>query len=172
MTKPQLRAQLKAARLTLSAEERAAASQAINARLQAVLDWSSVRNVHAFEPLLDLGEVNITPFVQSLQCSVVHPRQQNGEWVLEQEPYDVILVPMLGFDTGLHRIGYGGGYYDKFLAGQPQAVKIGVCFEIGRIEQLPIESHDIALNCVVTESAVYGDLLDRHGGLNPTHIVY
>jgi 5,10-methenyltetrahydrofolate synthetase len=63
---------------------------------------------------------------------------------------------MLGFDPKtLHRIGYGGGYYDKFLAGQPEAKKVGVCYEAGKTGQIPMESHDIALDMVVTENQVY-----------------
>lgn len=66
--------------------------------------------------------------------------------------FDLILVPMLGFDDQLQRIGYGGGYYDKFLATQPHASKIGVCFELGRLDQpIPAEPHDIPLERVVTE---------------------
>lgn len=138
-------------------EERVAKSQVIAAQLETVLDWTLVNNVHAFEPILSLGEVDISPFVRLLACPVSYPAKRNGEWVMGAEAYDVIIVPMLGFDASLHRLGYGGGFYDKFLAAQPQARMIGVCFELGKVDQLPVESHDISLNLVVTEAAVYRD---------------
>src|SRR5205085_1415379 len=71
------------------------------------------------------------------------------------DKYDAIIVPMLGFDKNLHRIGYGGGYYDKFLATQPQAQKIGVCFEVCRVKEIPIEEHDVKLDLIVTEGKIY-----------------
>jgi 5-formyltetrahydrofolate cyclo-ligase len=69
--------------------------------------------------------------------------------------FDVVIVPMLGFDNDLQRIGYGGGYYDKFLAGQGGAKKIGVCFTLGLISKVPSEPHDIKLDTIVTENKIY-----------------
>jgi len=65
---------------------------------------------------------------------------------------------MLGFDKTLNRIGYGGGYYDKFLANQPDAQKIGVCFEQGKVEHIPAEPHDIPLDIIITEEKVYSSV--------------
>jgi 5-formyltetrahydrofolate cyclo-ligase len=62
---------------------------------------------------------------------------------------------MLAFDTSLQRIGYGGGYYDRFLATQPQARKVGVCFELGKVQYVRSEPHDIPLDSIVTERRVY-----------------
>jgi 5,10-methenyltetrahydrofolate synthetase len=69
-------------------------------------------------------------------------------------------VPLLGFDTKtLHRIGYGGGYYDRFLATQSQSLKIGICFEQGKLAELPADRHDIPLDTVITETAVYKKII-------------
>lgn len=69
---------------------------------------------------------------------------------------DMVLVPMLGFDSHGQRIGYGKGYYDRFLAQTRQdCLKIGLCFELGRLtETLEAESHDIPLDHVVTETGI------------------
>ena len=156
MDKSELRAQLKAARLSLSPEEHRLKSQAITARLETVTDWSKIGHVHAFMPIASLGEVDIMPFVQSLTCAVSYPAKVNGEWIMDDSvAYDVIIVPMLGFDASLHRLGHGGGYYDKFLSTQPKATKIGVCFELGKAGQLPVEPHDIPLDTIVTETSIY-----------------
>ncbi len=69
---------------------------------------------------------------------------------------DMVLIPMLAFDEEGNRLGYGAGYYDKFLElVRPNCIKIGLCFEMGRqSELLPVEGHDVKLDFVVTESTV------------------
>lgn len=69
---------------------------------------------------------------------------------------DMVLVPMLAFDAEGNRLGYGAGYYDKFLElTRPNCIKIGLCFEMGRqAELLPSEAHDVKLDFVVTESTI------------------
>lgn len=170
VTKAELRHQLKQARLGLSGEERQANSELINQRLIELIDWSAVKFLHCFEPLMSLGEVDVSGFITAL--GQAHPaidiftsRQFNDIWhvvpVDAEKPvgtpaFDVIIVPMLGFDpASLHRLGYGGGYYDRFLAIQPQAQKIGACFELGKIANLPNESYDVSLDQIVTELQSY-----------------
>lgn len=157
LTKPELRQRLKAKRLALSQAERAAKSGLIVKKLREAIDWSDVDSVHIYEPLLDLGEVDVSKFTSS--ALFFTSRKVDGDWRVvpikgsAQVPdnFEVIIVPMLGFDSSLHRIGYGGGYYDKFLATQPTAKKIGVCFAEGRVESLPAEPHDIKLDMVITD---------------------
>lgn len=167
-TKTELRRELKRARLALAPEERAAKSTAITGRLWQALDWGRVGSVHCYEPIERLGEVDITDFISALQWEypeirLFTSRQIGGAWRIisleygkptENVQLDVIIVPMLGFDELLHRVGYGGGYYDRFLATQPQARKIGVCFELGKVLAIPAESHDVGLDMVVTEKAI------------------
>ena len=69
---------------------------------------------------------------------------------------DLILVPGCGFDVQRRRLGRGGGYYDRFLASQPDAITVGVCFECQLIDQLPTESHDQAVDFILTEERVLG----------------
>lgn len=65
--------------------------------------------------------------------------------------FDYIVVPMLGFDrVTRHRVGFGGGFYDRFLAQQPHAKKIGVCFTEFAIDNLEHEPHDIPLDEIIT----------------------
>ncbi|MBA4286834.1 MAG: 5-formyltetrahydrofolate cyclo-ligase [Xanthomonadaceae bacterium] len=68
--------------------------------------------------------------------------------------FDVILVPLLGFDATGGRIGNGGGYYDRALAaprigGRPQ--RIGYAYAVQRVDLLPMEAFDVRLDAVVTE---------------------
>jgi 5-formyltetrahydrofolate cyclo-ligase len=70
---------------------------------------------------------------------------------------DIILVPMVGFDSRGYRLGYGGGYYDRTLAGPtPRPLAIGVGFELGRVDTIHPQAHDVPLDMVVTEAGVFG----------------
>jgi len=59
LTKQELRESLKTARLALSEKDRQRKSTAILARLKTVIDWSQVRSIHCFEPISELGEVDV-----------------------------------------------------------------------------------------------------------------
>jgi 5-formyltetrahydrofolate cyclo-ligase len=68
---------------------------------------------------------------------------------------DVIIMPLLGFDTSGTRLGYGGGYYDRTLAlmtRRPQL--IGYAFAAQQLPSIPHEPHDIPLDMVVTEDGI------------------
>lgn len=69
-------------------------------------------------------------------------------------PSTVVLVPGLAFTSGRHRLGYGCGYFDRFLADFP-GMSIGLCYDFQIIPALPIEPHDVALDYVVSESEVF-----------------
>jgi 5-formyltetrahydrofolate cyclo-ligase len=160
-TKSVLRQQLKQARLEMDETARAAHSEAIIKQLKQAIDWSKITTLHCYDPIPSLNEVDISDFISTLRAEypnlkIYTPKKVNDTWQIPDSKFDVIIVPMLGFDPKtLHRIGYGGGYYDKFLATQPQAQKIGVCFEQGRVEQIPTEPHDILLDTVATEIRTY-----------------
>ena len=68
---------------------------------------------------------------------------------------DLILVPGVVFDTNCHRIGRGGGYYDKFLRQHKESFKIGVCYDFQLKHQaLPTLWHDQPMDRVVSPSLV------------------
>lgn len=70
----------------------------------------------------------------------------------------LVLVPLVAFDSRCHRLGYGGGYYDRTLAAlktQGRVISVGLAFEAQKVSRLPSGMHDIALDYVVTETACY-----------------
>jgi 5-formyltetrahydrofolate cyclo-ligase len=168
--KSELRKRLKQRRLELTNAEHTLMSRAICEGLTEVTDWSKVKAVHFFEPIRELLEVDLNNFISDLQdtyadMSFFTTKEIEGQWeTVALQPgevpdsfdgFDVIIVPMLGFDQSLNRIGYGGGFYDKFLAEQPDALKVGVCFDEGIIDQLPAEPPDIPMDLIVTEDRIY-----------------
>lgn len=72
--------------------------------------------------------------------------------------FDVIVVPLLGFDNHGRRLGNGGGYYDRALATRKPFRKpllVGYGYEIQRIAEIPSEPWDIRLNAMATEAGIY-----------------
>jgi 5-formyltetrahydrofolate cyclo-ligase len=71
---------------------------------------------------------------------------------------DVILVPCVGFTDEGFRLGYGGGYFDRYLAQHPQVTTVGVAWSVGRLsaEEFQPEGHDQPLMVVVTDEGVVG----------------
>lgn len=64
---------------------------------------------------------------------------------------DIIIVPGIAFDTHGHRVGYGAGYYDRFLPQAPGARWIGLTYDCLLVPELPAEIHDQRLHAILTE---------------------
>lgn len=88
------------------------------------------------------------------------PMTQGSFGILEPQHFeqitpDIIIVPLVGFDRALNRIGYGKGYYDATLtalrAEKPTLLAIGVGFALQEVEALPAEAHDAKLDMIITE---------------------
>ena len=70
---------------------------------------------------------------------------------------DVIVVPGLAFTAAGQRLGQGGGWYDRYLAGiRDDCLTIGVCFREQLLAEVPTEAHDVVLDVVVTDEGRYG----------------
>ena len=61
----------------------------------------------------------------------------------------LVLMPGLAFDPEGHRIGYGGGFYDKFLAAEPDHPSLALCYEFQMLPKLDTEEHDIPVDTVL-----------------------
>lgn len=61
----------------------------------------------------------------------------------------LVLMPGLAFDPQGHRIGYGGGFYDRFLEKEPEHPTLALCYEFQMLEHLETEAHDIPVDCVL-----------------------
>ena len=154
MTKSELRRKLEAQRRALSPEQVATASSAVLGELQRVVDWSSVGSVHVYRSVAEWGELDTSEFVAWLaeewpDIEVVQPTLSKDQPFPEQE-FNLILVPALGFDRDNNRLGLGGGWYDRFVAQQPHAQKIGVAYAWALVEDgIPVEPWDMKLDRIV-----------------------
>jgi len=70
---------------------------------------------------------------------------------------DLIFVPLVGFDNNLNRLGYGGGYYDRYFEKNSRLkkiYKIGLAFSFQKIKKLPINNFDKKLDIIITEKKI------------------
>ena len=131
--------------------------------------------IHAYIPMAN--EINILPLLEhllytnikvvcpkTLPARVLENRVLHSLNVLEtgikgtlhpaeadvyNDQYDFIIVPGLAFDANKFRLGYGGGYYDNFLAQQPNAIKTGIFYPFQKVNMVPKEPHDICLDDII-----------------------
>lgn len=87
------------------------------------------------------------------------PEPANGKTnLVSAGALDLIIVPLVGFDPRLHRLGSGAGYYDKTLAelhSASQPFRLGIAFECQRVPALPQDVWDVPLHAIITEQTVY-----------------
>lgn len=65
------------------------------------------------------------------------------------DPTALVLMPGLAFDPQGHRIGYGGGFYDRFLELEPQHPTVALCYDFQMLEHLETQDHDIPVDLVI-----------------------
>lgn len=73
--------------------------------------------------------------------------------LISKEQVDLVVVPALCYDRQGYRLGYGGGYYDRWLAGYTGAT-VGMCREAVLQDRVPTEAHDKPVQVVVTDTRV------------------
>ena len=61
----------------------------------------------------------------------------------------LVLMPGVAFDKDGHRIGYGGGFYDKFLAQEPNHLTVALCYDFQMVQDIPVEEFDIPVDLVL-----------------------
>lgn len=66
-----------------------------------------------------------------------------------QDPTALVLMPGMAFTRDGKRMGYGGGFYDKFLAAEPDHPTVALCYAFQMVEDLPTEDYDIPVDCVL-----------------------
>jgi 5-formyltetrahydrofolate cyclo-ligase len=182
MKKQELRQMMKKRLETLSSVERDEKSRRICELLVQQDYWQRGQVLCLFaaqstEPNLDLlwqhpssaTKTFCYPRINGRQLDLVVVENLNGlgtsRWNLREpahtgdalapEAIDLLLVPGLAFAADGSRLGRGGGYYDRLIAHpQLRGYKIGICFDIQFLPQLPIEEHDREVDQVLTEKGL------------------
>lgn len=179
--KQELRQQCRQIRKALGKAARLQASQAICVRIEdwpeflhakAVLTYMPIKSEVDLRPLLErhpekrwlipriIPEADHSMYFHPYdpQRLVHHPFGMDEPAadlpVIAPEEIELALVPGLAFDQHGWRLGYGGGYFDRFLKDFP-GLSLGVVFQALLLENLPHAEHDVAMDWIVTENELF-----------------
>lgn len=108
---------------------------------------------------IELFQLDSLAEVAPATMGVLEPKpdlRRRPDRMVDPVELDLIVAPGLAFDRRGGRLGYGKGYYDRFLHQlRDDATKSAVCFECQLFPEIPLLPHDIRMDMVVTENAVY-----------------
>ena len=130
---------------------------------------SEVETTGLLEGLLNSGKQVCAPVVDTEQLKLIPRRIQNLETELVRHPYgmlepnaacplfpiehlQLIVVPGIAFDHNGYRLGYGKGFYDRFLVKCPDAVAIGLAYQIQLVEDTFPQAWDVPVQHIFTET--------------------
>ncbi|MBI5489676.1 MAG: 5-formyltetrahydrofolate cyclo-ligase [Deltaproteobacteria bacterium] len=180
-----LRRRMIRARDAADAASRDAWSEAIACRLMARPEMNRSRTVHLFagfgsevvtlrivRRLLETGRRPVLPVVRPASWTMEHAVVSSLDdlapgfkGILEPAAscprvapaeVDLVLVPGVAFDRRCRRLGYGGGFYDRFLAECP-APRVALAFALQIVEEVPCDDCDLPVDLVLTEADVIPD---------------
>jgi 5-formyltetrahydrofolate cyclo-ligase len=108
-------------------------------------------------PYLDEGGMEAAQLGEDrlLAATTYGPREPSERVAVDPAEIDVVVTPGLAFDSEGHRLGYGGGHYDRYLRRLPPTTEtIGIGFEVQMVDRIPAEPGDEPVGLVVTEERV------------------
>ncbi len=83
------------------------------------------------------------------------PKEPSHRVPVDPSEVDLVIAPGLAFDRRGHRLGFGGGHYDRYLARLGEgALRVGMCFAEQVLESVPSEPHDVRMHLLVTDAEV------------------
>lgn len=148
--KAQLRQQLIGRMRQLSDDDVKRASKTASEHAFAQLDWSEINSVLSYMPIENAGEIDPRYLTEKLKGLQIEYAGSSKDVPLPINEYDVIIVPVVGFNAEGYRIGRGGGWYDRLLAAHPEAIAIGLAHAWSAADFVP-EPHDMRLTHIFTD---------------------
>lgn len=184
MKKEEVRRRIKAHKSLLDEREKSSAAEAVFARLEQMAAFMLADNILMYHSLPDelstlsfiekwhtrkrffLPRVNgvnleILPYDRStLRLGAFHIEEPQGDDIAGMDEIDMVVVPAVGFDRKCNRVGRGKGYYDRLLA-DTKAMKIGVAYDFQVFDEIECEPHDVRVDLVITDKAIYAAAKQR-----------
>ena len=180
MTKKELRKEIRWKRSLLSEEEIQAMSREICGKIESCSMYKAADFIFAYIPLM--GEVDLWPLINAAYKDKKHvavPRvsgmgmefyeignaadlKPGYMGILEPKDYcaeadsrnALMIMPGTAFDVKMHRCGYGGGFYDRYLEINPDIRRIAAAFDFQIYDEIPYEKTDIKPDIIVTEKRI------------------
>ena len=144
----------------LTAEEREASSEEICERVLEMSEWAGAQNVILFTPLPSeplINPLKLDCQARKIPCTTIAQSVRSEAELHLPENIDLILVPGIAFSKDRHRLGRGGGFFDRLLAERgANAFKLGLCFSFQVLDAIPIEGHDIVMDALVSNEGTVG----------------
>ncbi len=188
-TKEEIRKQALKLRASMDAEKRSAAGKKILERLLEAPFYQEAESIYCYASFQDEADTaGVIEKSLSLGKKVAVPRvmgkremefffiagmddlrpgmwsiPEPGAWCFRAPRPDVdalVVLPGAAFDRAGRRIGYGGGYYDVYLAGNTKCRKAALAFSVQCMERIPSEEHDIRTEFIITEKELVRCLQD------------
>ena len=105
-------------------------------------------------PILQLSKLNGFDDLEPKTFGILEPKDGKIK-KFDVKKVDLVLVPGIVFDENGHRIGYGYGYYDRFLRKlNKNKTKIGLCYDFQLVDKIPEEKHDVPMDIIITEKRI------------------
>ena len=115
--------------------------------------WQGRKNF--FLPRVNGVNLEILPYEETrLELGAFHIEEPTGNNVVDISEIEMIVVPGVAYDRKGNRLGRGKGFYDRLLA-ETKATKIGVAYDFQLVEEIPAESHDVAMDIVITPASIH-----------------
>ncbi len=175
MDKKALRQKIKEQKRAMTEEEIVAASNRLAEQFFATEQYKNAKTIYGYLPYnqevrttgmlqkaLDDGKRIAVPKIYGDEMRFIYlddlsKVEKSGYGIPEpvadgpvaDDPTALVLMPGLAFDPEGHRIGYGGGFYDKFLAAEPEHPTVALCYEFQMLPHLETEKFDIPVDCVI-----------------------
>lgn len=175
MDKKELRAHIRAQKRAMTEAEIVEKSEKLGELFTASPLYQQAKTIYGYLPYNQ--EVRTTPMLERAQKDgkrVAVPKVMGDEMIfiylddltnvekgysgipepvenfpVADDPHALVLMPGLAFDPQGHRIGYGGGFYDKFLAAEPEHPTLALCYDFQMLDHLETDSYDIPVDCVL-----------------------
>lgn len=111
-------------------------------------------------PVSDTENFTITPYlIDDLNCVIKGAygiREPIKTHAIAINDIDTAVIPGVAFSKSGDRLGFGKGYYDRFLA-DFKGVKLGICYDFQVLDTLPTAPHDVKMDTIITEKRIYND---------------
>lgn len=130
-----------------------------------IIEWALGRSVNVLLPVVVGRHMRFAPFdpreaLVSNRWGILEPEWRPGSWVSARRP-NVVVLPLVAFDSGGNRLGQGGGYYDRVFAFRNTAqnwrrpLLVGVAYDFQHVGQLDAKPTDVPLDAVITERRIH-----------------
>lgn len=179
LTKKEIRQQILKKRRAMTEENVQQLSECICSKIQETTEYKDAENICLYMPIDN--EVDVTMLAQhawesgktlwlpktngtamdffkfdqdtSFVTGAYGVMEPVSSEILEPDMKTVVLMPGVAFSKEGDRVGYGGGYYDRYLSGGTGCITVAVCYEFQIFEELPAEEHDIKPEMIISETS-------------------